>query len=223
MNTFLRPPSDRPRTAPSAALLRTGVVAVLRAGSPDHLVPAAGALVDAGLVCLELTLTTPGALEALERVRAEFGDVADIGVGSVRSAVEARRSLDAGANFLVSPASAPEVVAEGLKAGVPVYAGGLTPTELAAAWDAGASAVKLFPASTLGPAYLRAFADPFPGVPVMPTGGIGIDDVGRWIRAGALAVGLGGALSGDALHGGDLAALADRARRALDAVAGAGA
>lgn len=221
MNTFLRPLSGRRRTAPSEALLRTGVVAVLRADSPDHLVPAAGALVDAGLVCLELTLTTPGALEALERMRGEFGDAADIGVGSVRSAVEARRSVDAGADFLVSPGFAADVVDEGLRAGVPVYPGGFTPTELAAAWDAGATAVKLFPASTLGPAYLKAFADPFPGLRVMPTGGIGIDDVGPWIRAGALAVGLGGALSGDALHGGDLTALAQRARRALDAAAGA--
>ncbi|WP_282699794.1 bifunctional 4-hydroxy-2-oxoglutarate aldolase/2-dehydro-3-deoxy-phosphogluconate aldolase [Streptomyces sp. CC219B] len=221
MNTVPPSPYGRRRTAPSEALLRTGVVAVLRADSPDHLLPAAGALVEAGLVCLELTLTTPGALEALERMRSEFGEAADIGVGSVRSAVEARRSVDAGAAFLVSPAVAAEVVEEGVGAGVPVYPGGFTPTELAAVWDAGATAVKLFPASTPGPAYLKAFADPYPEVRVMPTGGIGLDDVGPWIRAGALAVGLGGALSGDALYGGDLAALAQRARRALDAAAGA--
>ncbi|UIX29208.1 bifunctional 4-hydroxy-2-oxoglutarate aldolase/2-dehydro-3-deoxy-phosphogluconate aldolase [Streptomyces sp. GQFP] len=215
-------PAHHPhRAEPGEALPRTGVVAVLRADTPEHLLPAAGTLVDAGLVCLELTLTTPGALDALERLRKDLGDTADLGVGSVRSAEEARRSLDAGAGFLVSPGFHADVVAEARRAGVPVYPGGLTPTELAAAWDAGATAVKLFPASTVGPAHLKAFTDPYPDVRVMPTGGIGLDDIGAWIRAGALAVGLGGALSGDALSGGDLRALANRARRALDAVAGA--
>ncbi|WP_326761761.1 bifunctional 4-hydroxy-2-oxoglutarate aldolase/2-dehydro-3-deoxy-phosphogluconate aldolase [Streptomyces phaeochromogenes] len=207
------------RAEPAEALRRTGVVAVLRADTPEHLLPAAGTLADAGLVCLELTLTTPGALDALERLRKDLGDAADLGMGSVRSVEEARRSLDAGAGFLVSPGFRADVVAVARQAGVPVYPAGLTPTELAAAWDAGATAVKLFPASTVGPAHLKAFTDPYPDVRVMPSGGIGVDDVGTWIRAGALAVGLGGALSGDALAGGDLGALADRARRALDAVA----
>ncbi|NJQ00716.1 bifunctional 4-hydroxy-2-oxoglutarate aldolase/2-dehydro-3-deoxy-phosphogluconate aldolase [Streptomyces sp. PLAI1-29] len=203
-------------------MLRTRVVAVLRAGSTEHLLPVAETLVDAGLVCLELTLTTPGAVEALPRLRAALGTAAELGVGSVRSATEARRCLGAGADFVVSPHLRADVLAEARAAGVPVYPGGLTPTELAAAWDAGATAVKLFPASTVGPAHLRACTDPFPGLRVMPTGGIGVDETGTWIRAGALAVGLGGALTGDALAGGDLRALAGRARRALAAAAEAG-
>ncbi|MEU9448973.1 bifunctional 4-hydroxy-2-oxoglutarate aldolase/2-dehydro-3-deoxy-phosphogluconate aldolase [Streptomyces sp. NPDC048277] len=209
------------RIPPDEALRRTAVVAVLRAGSGRHLLPVARTLADAGLVCLELTLTTPGALETLATLRKELGDSVDIGMGSVRSGDEARRSLDAGAGFVVSPGFRPDVVTLATAAGVPSYPGGLTPTELAAAWDAGASAVKLFPASTVGPAHLAAFGGPYPDVPVMPTGGIGIDDVPAWLRAGALAVGLGGPLLGDALSGGDLEALAHRARRVLGLAAGA--
>ncbi|MEU1513231.1 bifunctional 4-hydroxy-2-oxoglutarate aldolase/2-dehydro-3-deoxy-phosphogluconate aldolase [Streptomyces sp. NPDC005811] len=205
----------------SDALRRTAVVAVLRADSPRHVGSVARTLAEAGVVCLELTLTTPGALDALESLRKDLGDAVDVGMGSVRSAEEARRSLDAGAGFLVSPGFQADVVALALAAGVPVCPGGLTPTELASAWDAGASAVKLFPASTVGPAHLAAFRGPYPEVAVMPTGGIAIDDIPAWIRAGAQAVGLGGPLIRDALSGGDLTDLAGRARRALEAVAGA--
>ncbi|MEV8539607.1 bifunctional 4-hydroxy-2-oxoglutarate aldolase/2-dehydro-3-deoxy-phosphogluconate aldolase [Streptomyces sp. NPDC051572] len=221
MNHQVVAPRPASRVGPSAALLRTGVVAVLRADSPEYQLPAARTLLDVGLVCLELTLTTPGALQVLEQLRGELGKDADLGVGSVRTAEQARLSLDAGADFLVSPGFSAAVVEEARQAGVPVYPGGLTPTELAACWDAGATAVKLFPASTVGPAHLKAFTDPFPDVRVMPTGGIDIDDVEAWIRAGAMAVGLGGALSKDALAGGDLGELAHRARLALGAVAGA--
>ncbi|GAA4536852.1 bifunctional 4-hydroxy-2-oxoglutarate aldolase/2-dehydro-3-deoxy-phosphogluconate aldolase [Pseudonocardia xishanensis] len=203
------------RTPPSEALCRTRVVAVLRADSPEHLLPAARTLVEQGLVCLELTMTTPGALDSLRLLRAELGASADLGVGSVRGAEAARQALDAGAAFLVSPVFDPAVLAECVAARVPAYPAGLTPTELVTAWDAGASAVKLFPAGTVGPAHLQAVREPLPELAVMPTGGIGIDDVGAWLRAGALAVGLGGSLSGDALRGGDLGALADRAARAL--------
>lgn len=206
------------RVAPSAALRRSGVVAVLRADSPQYLLPTARTMVERGLVCLELTMTTPGALDALALLRAELGEDAQVGLGSVRGAEAARRALDAGAAFLVSPVLDLAVVAEARARGVAVHPAGLTPTELAAGWDAGATAVKLFPAGSVGPAHLRAVREPLPELAVMPTGGIGVDDVGAWIGAGALAVGLGGALSGDALRGGDLGALADRVERALAAV-----
>ncbi|WP_435122105.1 bifunctional 4-hydroxy-2-oxoglutarate aldolase/2-dehydro-3-deoxy-phosphogluconate aldolase [Amycolatopsis thermoflava] len=161
-------------------------------------------------------MTTPGALDALRLLRAEFGEAADIGLGSVGDAEAARRALDAGAAFVLSPGFDAGVVAECVAAGVPAYPAGLTPTELIAAWRAGASAVKLLPASTVGPAHLESVREPLPELEIMPTGGIGVDDVGTWIKAGALAVGLGGALSGDALRGGDLGALADRAARAIE-------
>ncbi|MCE3552761.1 bifunctional 4-hydroxy-2-oxoglutarate aldolase/2-dehydro-3-deoxy-phosphogluconate aldolase [Pseudonocardia sp. RS11V-5] len=205
------------RVAPSEALRRTGVVSVLRADSPEYLLPAARTLVGEGLVCLELTMTTPGALDSLRLLRAEFGDSADVGLGSVRGAEAARRALEAGAAFLVSPVLDTAMVAECVAAGVPAYPAGTTPTELITAWDTGASAVKLFPAGTVGPGHLKAVREPLPELAIMPTGGIGVDDVGTWLQAGALAVGLGGSLSGDALRGGDLGALADRAARALAA------
>ncbi|MFJ8816287.1 bifunctional 4-hydroxy-2-oxoglutarate aldolase/2-dehydro-3-deoxy-phosphogluconate aldolase [Amycolatopsis thermoflava] len=207
------------RVAPSEALVRTGVVAILRAGSPDHLAPVARTLHDAGLLCVELTMTTPGALDTLSALRRDLGPGADLGMGSVRGARQARRALDAGASFLVSPVFDADVVDAANAAGVPVYPAGLTPNELVAAWDAGATAVKVFPASTVGPAHLKAVREPVPGLRLMATGGIGVEDVGTWVRAGALAVGLGGSLTGEALLGGDLGALTRRARRALDQAA----
>ncbi len=213
MTTQIEAP-NRTRVGLSPAVARTGVVAVLRADSARFLLPAVSTLADSGLVCLELTLTTPGALKLLPALREAFPH-ADIGMGSVRSAAAARRCLDAGAQFLVSAGFNAGVVAEGVADGVPVYPGGLTPTEIATAWDAGAAAVKLFPAASMGPAHLKAIRDPYPDILIMPTGGIGIEDVAMWIKAGAIAVGLGSSLSGDSLRGGDLSALADRARRAL--------
>ncbi|WIY00905.1 bifunctional 4-hydroxy-2-oxoglutarate aldolase/2-dehydro-3-deoxy-phosphogluconate aldolase [Amycolatopsis mongoliensis] len=209
------------RPSPSDALLRSGVVAILRAHSPVSLLPAARVLHDEGVGVLELTRTTPGALEALTTLRRELGEAADIGMGSVRGGDFARRCVEAGASFLVSPVFDAEVLRVGLAAGVPVYPAGMTPSELVTAWDAGAAAVKLFPASTVGPGHLKAVREPVPELRVMATGGIALEDVGAWLRAGALAVGLGGVLLGDALAGGDLDALAGRARWALGAAAGA--
>lgn len=209
------------RPSPSDALLRTGVVAILRANTPEHLLPAGRALCAAGLTCLELTMTTPGALDALATLRRELGDAADIGMGSVRGREAARRGVEAGASFLVSPLFDAEVLQVGLAAGIPVHPAGMTPAELVTAWDAGAAVVKLFPASTVGPGHVRAVREPVPELRIMATGGIGLDDIGAWLRAGALAVGLGGSLAADALRGGDLAALADRARQALRTAADA--
>jgi 2-dehydro-3-deoxyphosphogluconate aldolase/(4S)-4-hydroxy-2-oxoglutarate aldolase len=209
------------RPSPSDALLRSGVVAILRANSADSLLRAARTLHDEGLGVLELTMTTPGALDALTALRRELGDTADIGMGSVRGTDPARRCVEAGASFLVSPLFDIEVLQVGLAAGIPVYPAGMTPAELVTAWEAGAAAVKLFPASTVGPGHVRAVREPAPELRIMATGGIGLDDIGAWLRAGALAVGLGGALTADALRGGDLDALAGRARRALREAAGA--
>jgi 2-dehydro-3-deoxyphosphogluconate aldolase/(4S)-4-hydroxy-2-oxoglutarate aldolase len=200
--------------APDAAarpepLLRTRLIAILRAGSAEHLDAVAHTLVAAGVECLELTLTTPGALEACARLR-EALPVA-VGMGSVTTADEADAALDAGAAFLVTPTLEPAVIARP----VPVFAGAFSPTELLAASRAGASAVKLFPAFAAGPKYLRAAREPLPDVAVIPTGGIAIADIAAWLDAGAAAVGLGGPLIGDALAGGDLTTLAARARAAL--------
>jgi 2-dehydro-3-deoxyphosphogluconate aldolase/(4S)-4-hydroxy-2-oxoglutarate aldolase len=207
------------RPAITAQLRNTGVVAILRADSPDHLEVVAHELVAAGITCLELTLTTPGALEALARLHRGLDAGVALGMGSVIDAAQAQAALDAGADFLVSPGVCEEVaVAAGARA-VPCYPGAFTPTEVVAAWRLGAPAVKLFPAATGGPRYVRDIRGPLPDIPLVPTGGVGLKQIADYVAAGAVAVGLGGPLIGDALRGGSTAGLRERARAALDAVA----
>lgn len=210
--------SDTDRVAPSQQLRETGVMAILRAGSSARFTEICRVLVDAGVTCLEITLTSPGALAAIEKVRSELPGEVDVGAGTVTTADEARAAVDAGAGFVVAPSIERDVVRTAAEAGIPSYPGAMTPTEILAAWRAGASAVKVFPASTVGPAFFKAVAGPLPHVPLMPTGGVSLDTIGDWIRAGAVGVGLGGPLQGDAADGGDLGALAERAERALAAV-----
>ena len=167
---------------------------------------------EAGVTCLELTLTTPGAVDALARVRAELGSDVALGMGSVIDAAQAAACLDAGADFLVSPGVCPEVALYALERGVPCYPGALTPSELIEAWGLGAPAVKLFPASLGGVRYLKDVRAPLPQIPLVPTGGVALEQISDYIANGAAAVGLGGPLVGDALDGGSLAKLAVRAR-----------
>lgn len=200
-------------------LLDTGVVAIARATSTTHIERAAATLIDAGITCIEVTLTMPGALEMVGVLVKAFGSSASIGAGTVLTADEARACIDVGATFLVSPSTAPDVVQAAAADGVPCLPGALTPSEIVAAWESGAAAVKLFPASLGGARYVRNVRAPLPHIPLIPTGGVGIDDASLYIAAGALAVGVGGPLFGDALAGGPLAELADRAARFLRAIA----
>jgi 2-dehydro-3-deoxyphosphogluconate aldolase / (4S)-4-hydroxy-2-oxoglutarate aldolase len=206
------------RLAPSPQLQDTGVMAILRASSAERFGDICRVLVDAGVTCMEITLTSPGAVEAIKAVRTELPPTVDIGAGTVTTAAEAQAVLDAGAGFVVSPSVELDVVDVCVDAGIPVYPGALTPTEIITAWRAGATAVKVFPASAVGPSYFKNVAGPFPDVRLMPTGGVALDHIGDWIRAGAIGVGLGGPLQGDAADGGDLNALAARAERALTEV-----
>ncbi|WP_131735793.1 bifunctional 4-hydroxy-2-oxoglutarate aldolase/2-dehydro-3-deoxy-phosphogluconate aldolase [Actinomadura roseirufa] len=210
-----------PRLAPGAALTATGVVAVVRGTRADRLAGVLDTLVAAGVRCLEITLNTPGALDGLRAARDRLPADVELGAGTVRTAEGAAAAADAGATFLVSPDCGPEVAATARDRGLAYYPGALTPGEVARAWDLGATAVKVFPASAFGPGYLRALAEPFRDIPLLPTGGIGPDTAPGYIAAGAVAVGAGGSLIGDALDGGPLDALADRAGRLLAAVAAA--
>jgi 2-dehydro-3-deoxyphosphogluconate aldolase/(4S)-4-hydroxy-2-oxoglutarate aldolase len=168
---------------------------------------------------MELTMTTQGALDVVERLAARAPDGADIGVGTVLTSEEVDRAVDAGARFVVSPSVDLEVIRAATRHGIASYPGAFSPTEIHAAWTAGASAVKLFPAGSLGPDYLRAVRAPLPDIPLVPTGGVGVEAVGAWLSAGATAVGLGSPLIGDALTpDGDLDALARRARAVCAAV-----
>ncbi|WP_255579799.1 bifunctional 4-hydroxy-2-oxoglutarate aldolase/2-dehydro-3-deoxy-phosphogluconate aldolase [Cryobacterium sp. PAMC25264] len=167
---------------------------------------------------IELTLSTPGTFEHLPALHASLGERVEIGIGTIVSADQARRAIDAGADYLVTPVVDLEVINVAVGAGTPIYAGGLTPTELYLAWAAGVTAVKIFPAQTVGSAYAAHLRGPFPDLQFLPSGGVGLADVPAWLRAGAVAVSLGGPLLGDALDGGSLVALADRARRTVDVV-----
>jgi 2-dehydro-3-deoxyphosphogluconate aldolase/(4S)-4-hydroxy-2-oxoglutarate aldolase len=199
-------------------LAATRVVAILRAENADRAEAVVDVLVEAGVRSLELTLTTKGALEVVERLAARVPAGVEVGVGTVLTAQDVDRAVDAGATFVVSPSVEPEVIAAALRRRVASYPGAFTPTEIAAAWKAGASAVKLFPAGQLGPGYLKDVRAPLPDVPVVPTGGVDIESVGAWLAAGAVAVGMGGPLVGDALApDGDLRALAERAAAAIAA------
>jgi 2-dehydro-3-deoxyphosphogluconate aldolase / (4S)-4-hydroxy-2-oxoglutarate aldolase len=196
-------------------IARSGVVAVLRARTADGFAAVADVLVSSGITAIEVTLTSRGAVDALAGLRRMLPPVAVVGAGTVLTADQAKASVDAGAQFLVSPVL--DLTLGDF--GVPFYPGGLTPTEIHQAARSGAELVKLFPAAAVGPRYIKDLHGPLPGVRLMPTGGIDVADVAAWLDAGATAVGLGGPLIGDAASGGDLQGLADRARRAADAVA----
>ena len=207
--------------SPPAQMLDGQVVAVLRTAHAREYPPIIESLVMGGVRFIELTLTTRGVFDLLPDIGSAFGDVAQIGIGTITTESEAERALDVGARFLVTPTMNLGVVRAGLRRETPVVPGGLTPTEIHAGWNAGATAVKVFPASAVGPDYLRQLHGPFPNLPVIPSGGISIDDAPRWIAAGALAVSLGGPLVGDAFASGSLHQLTDRARRVTDMVAAA--
>lgn len=200
-------------------LLDQRIVAVLRAPVADRFLDIADTLVAAGIRCLEFTLTSDGALEALRTFagQADSSDVA-VGAGTVLTTADVDAAADAGATFVVSPAVRHDVIARATDQGLACYPGAMTPTEILDAWQAGATAVKVFPAQALGGArYISHLRGPLPQIPLVPTGGIGVDDVAGHLAAGAVAVGVGGPLLGDAPTSGDFRALRERALDLLSA------
>ncbi|WP_083706306.1 bifunctional 4-hydroxy-2-oxoglutarate aldolase/2-dehydro-3-deoxy-phosphogluconate aldolase [Arthrobacter sp. QXT-31] len=214
----LESPGTVSRPAPSAVLRDTRAVAVLRARHASDYAPVIEALQRGGVLSIELTLSTPGVWDELPLLRERFGNSLEIGVGTVTDTSEAQTALELGAAYIVTPVTDPGVIAACVERGVPVYPGGLTPTELHTGWKLGATAVKVFPASTVGAGYVAQLRGPFPDIEVIPSGGVNIEDVPAWIRAGALAVSLGGPLLGDAFKGGDLQDLTARARRVRELI-----
>lgn len=207
------------RPALPAAIESTGMIAILRAGDVSRVPSVMEVLLGEGLQAAEVALTTPGAVAAIAALIDQFGGDACVGAGTVVTAEQARACVDAGARFLVAPSVVPEVLEIAATTGVPCIPGAFTPSEVVSCWDRGACAVKLFPASTGGPAHLCALRDPLPHVSFIPTGGVSLDDVAEYIRSGATAVGLGGALIGSALRDGDLSELRKRAHDFRVAVA----
>ncbi|MDG6107659.1 bifunctional 4-hydroxy-2-oxoglutarate aldolase/2-dehydro-3-deoxy-phosphogluconate aldolase [Dactylosporangium aurantiacum] len=196
------------------ALDRCPVVAIIRARTTEHVPVVLDVLSAAGITAVEIALTTPGALDAIAAARSAPRGLV-IGAGTVLDAGQARAAVAAGAAYLVTPA----VVPEAMGVGVPVVCGALTPTEMLAAARAGAALVKVFPIAAAGGVdYLRAVRAPLPHLPLVPTGGVAVEDSAAYLKAGARAVGIGAPLLGDAADGGDPDALAERAAALVKAV-----
>jgi len=195
------------------------VIAVVRAASAADAVAVAETLADAGVTAIELTYTTPGATVAIREARDRLAGRALVGAGTVTSDEQLREAVDAGAAFLVSPHLDPMLLDAMLATGLLALPGVLTPSEAAAALRRGAQAVKIFPAASVGPGFLRALRGPFPELRAIPTGGLGPGDAAEWLDAGAWAIGVGGALAPPRLAD-DRARteLAERARALLAAV-----
>lgn len=199
-------------------LHRTRLVAILRGTEVDATVAAARTLLEAGVRTLEIALTLHDAEEAIAQVVHDAPDEALIGAGTVLDEGDVERAVSAGAQFMVTPtlsASVPYAIGQGIG----VLPGVYTPTEIQRGHDLGSAAVKLFPASALGPGFIRAVRDPFPHARIIPVGGVSVETVGAFLAAGAFGIGVGGPLLGDAATpGGDLEALAVRARAFVHAV-----
>ena len=202
---------------------RARLIVVARAQDAHDYTRVLAALIESGIRSIELTLTTPGTIDWLPEIVARFGADADIGVGTVTEEAQLRAAIGAGAQYIVTPVTDPRLVAVSTDLGVPIVPGGLTPTELHASWRAGASAVKVFPASQVTPGYVKDLRGPFPGIEVVPSGGIDLAGAADWLEAGAAAVSVGGPLLGDAFRGGELDELRERAASFVDACARGGA
>lgn len=191
-----------------------GVVAVIRLKEPDRLRAVIDAIAAGGIRALEVTMTVPGAVGLIRELAPTLPPGFLLGAGTVLDAETAGRVIDAGAQFVVSPVFRLETIRACHERGVPSMPGCFTPTEILNAWDAGADIVKVFPATALGPAFFKDIRGPLPQVKLMPTGGVTLDNAGEWIRAGAVAVGVGTALlEAKAIAAGDYAVLRGNAER----------
>jgi 2-dehydro-3-deoxyphosphogluconate aldolase/(4S)-4-hydroxy-2-oxoglutarate aldolase len=196
-----------------------GVVAVIRLQDGSRLRAVVDALAAGGITALEVTMTVPRAIELIGEIAPALPAGFLIGAGTVVDPETARAAVQAGARYIVSPVFRPAVIEASHAAGAAAMPGCLSPTEILAAWDAGADVVKVFPATALGPAYFKDLRGPLPHVKLMPTGGVSLENAGDWIRAGAVAIGVGGALVDPKLvAAGDYAAITDRAKRFVERV-----
>jgi len=203
-----------------ARVLEVGIVPVVRATSAKQAISAAVAVAAGGITIVEVTMTVPGALEAITQLIKTLGSEVIVGAGTVLDAQAAHQCFDAGAEFLVSPGLDLGTIKAAQDAGKLIMAGALTPTEVITAWKAGADFVKVFPASAVGgPAYLKALRGPLPQVPLVPTGGVNLNTAADFLRAGASALGVGGELVlAAALKSGETAQITALARQYLQIV-----
>ncbi|MCK6208779.1 bifunctional 4-hydroxy-2-oxoglutarate aldolase/2-dehydro-3-deoxy-phosphogluconate aldolase [Bacillus infantis] len=171
-----------------------GIVAVIRGSSADNIVSIAHALKRGGVKTLEITVETPRVLSLIEKVSEELGDEVIVGAGTVLDPETARAAIMAGARFIFSPTTNTETIKMAKRYGVVSIPGALTPTEIITAYEHGADMIKVFPANVFGPGYIKDIHGPMPHIPLMPTGGLDTGNVGDYIRAGAVAAGIGSSL-----------------------------
>lgn len=191
----------------------SGVVAVMRGADPDTVIDVAEALREGGVTAIELTADTPGVMDLVDEVTGSFGEETMVGVGTVLDGETARSALLAGAEFVVCPSLHEDVVEVCNRYGALCAPGVMTPTEVVTAYEAGAEVVKVFPAKTVGPDHVAAMKGPLGHVPMLPTGGVDLANVGEFIEAGAVAVGAGSALVDDeAVAAGDFETIEETAR-----------
>lgn len=201
------------------AIEHNGVVAVIRLKDPNTLRGVVDALAEGGVRALEVTMTVPRAIDLIAELAPSLPPGFLLGAGTVLDSETARLAILAGARFLVSPVFRPDVVAMSHRYDVAVMPGCFTPTEILAAWESGADVVKVFPATALGPGFFKDVHGPLPQVKLMPTGGVSLTNAGDWIRAGAVAVGVGTALlDAKAIAAGDFGVITTNARTIVASV-----
>jgi 2-dehydro-3-deoxyphosphogluconate aldolase / (4S)-4-hydroxy-2-oxoglutarate aldolase len=205
--------------ATTQRIFDAGIVAIMRRTEASLAVETAEALLAGGVSVVEVTLNTEGAIDMLSALRGRLGDRMLIGAGTVMTAEDVRRAVGAGAQFVVSPHTDADVIAAARRAGVPAAPGAFTPTEIVHAWRLGAAVVKVFPVGSVGPRYLRDVLAPLTQIPLLPTGGVNLENAAEFIRAGARGLGLGGDLvSAKAVAAREFGSIAERAAQFVEQV-----
>lgn len=200
-------------------IFNPGIVAIIRADSSEQLIEAASALLEGGVTGMEITMTTPNALQVISDVRKEFGDQMLIGVGSVLDTETCRAAILAGAEFVVTPITRPDVIRLCNRYAKPIASGAYTPTEAMTAHESGADAIKIFPADQLGPTYIKNILAPMPMLQIIPTGGVTVETAESFIKAGCVALAAGSSLvSKDILKNKDWKKLTATAAAFVEAV-----
>jgi 2-dehydro-3-deoxyphosphogluconate aldolase / (4S)-4-hydroxy-2-oxoglutarate aldolase len=184
----------RSRTDIISRLIQPGIVSVVRTDNPAQLPPLCQALIDGGVIAIEITFTVPNALDTIREASRRFGDRALIGAGTVLNAAMCRDAIEAGAEFVISPITRLEIIAAAHAKEKPVMIGAYTPTEAQTAHEAGADFIKIFPADKLGPSYMKALRAPLPHLKIVPTGGVDLNTAADFLKAGCAALGVGGSL-----------------------------
>lgn len=194
-------------------MIEKGVVAIMRAKSSEQLIEAAEAVLAGGIQAIEVTMTTPGALNVIEKAVSKFGKEVLFGAGSVLDAETARAAILSGAQFIVCPTFKPATIEMCKRYSIPVMPGAYTPTEVLSAWEMGADVVKIFPACVGGPTYIKALKGPLPQIRMAAVGGVDLTNTAQFFKAGVDLVGVGGELVSQALlDSHDFAAITERAR-----------